>query len=586
MTRPFRLQAVLFDFDGTLTEPGAIDFEAIRQAIGCPPGTPILEFIAVQPNEARRADLYSILEGIELEAAAVSRPNLGAVRTVRGLKSRGLPVGVISRNSLASIERALENFAGLSPGDFDVIVSHDVALAPKPAPDTVLWAANQLGVDPSGCVVVGDFGFDVRAGKAAGAVTVLVRNHSFPAGGGAGDSFADWARDADYVIDDLTQLDEVVRLGLPLPTGKFPNDLLGRFLADLIPEDPALFVRPRVGEDVAVVDLSAAGLSVAAEGSVVDVGGPAGDGTTVGDATGDGAAPPDLGLLVLKSDPITFATDSPGRYAVLVNANDVATSGATPRWLLATCLFPANSTPSEILATLAELRDACSEAGITLCGGHTEITDAVTHAVVVGALVGTVARDGLVDKHSMCEGDRVVLTKRLAVEGTALIARELGPRLLELGMTVEEIERCRAFLSRVSILPEARVAAASGVVAGMHDVTEGGLATALEEFGLAGGHCIRVDLDRIPVFPETRRVCGLLGIDPLGLIGSGSLLIACRPGGAATLIAQLTAEGIEATIIGEVLEPVAPGVAIVEGVRSGAPAEWPRFAVDEVARLF
>lgn len=565
MTRPFRLQAVLFDFDGTLTEPGAIDFEAIRLAIACPPGTPILEFIAMQSDADRRAELYSVLEGIELAAAAVSQPNVGAVEAVRGLKSRGLPVGVISRNSLASIERAFENFIELGFDDFDVILSHDVPLPPKPAPDTVFWAAEHLGVDPSGCLVVGDFSFDIRAGKAAGAVTVLVRNHCSPAEGAAGDSFADWAREADYVIDDLTQLDEVVRLGLPLPAGKFPNDLLGRFLADLIPEDPALFVRPRVGEDVAVVDLSAAGLSVAA--------GPVG---TV----------PDLGLLVLKSDPITFATDSPGRYAVLVNANDVATSGATPRWLLATCLFPANSTPSEILATLTELREACSEAGITLCGGHTEITDAVRHPVVVGALVGTVAREGLIDKHAMRVGDRVVLTKRLAVEGTALIARELGPRLLDLGMTEEEIERCRTFLSRVSILPEARVAAASGVVAALHDVTEGGLATALEEFGLAGGHRIRADMDRIPVFPETRRVCELLGIDPLGLIGSGSLLIACRPGGVATLIAQLAAEGIEATDIGEVLEPAAPGDAIVEGARAGAPAEWPRFAVDEVARLF
>ncbi len=585
MTRPFRLQAVLLDFDGTLTEPGAIDFEAIRLAIGCPPGTPILEFIAVESDAARRAELYAILEGIELEAAAVSRPNVGAVQAVHGLKARGLPVGVISRNSLASIERALENFAELSLDDFDVIVSHDVPLAPKPAPDTVFWAADSLGVDPSGCLVVGDFGFDVRAGKAAGAVTVLVRNHSFPAESVAGDSFADWAREADFVIDDLTQLDEVVRLGLPLPTGKFPNDLLGRFLADLIPEDPALFVRPRVGEDVAVVDLSAAGLPLGAAGLPVAAG-TAGGRASVGGATGDGTAAPDLGLLVLKSDPITFATDSPGRYAVLVNANDVATSGATPRWLLATCLFPANSTPSEILATLTELRDACSEAGITLCGGHTEITDAVRHAVVVGALVGTVARDGLIDKHAMREGDRVVLTKRLAVEGTALIARELGPRLLDLGMAAEEIESCRAFLSQVSILPEARVAAASGVVAGMHDVTEGGLATALEEFGLAGGHRIRADLDRIPVFPETQRMCDLLEIDPLGLIGSGSLLIACRSGGAATLIAQLTAEGIEATIIGEVLEPAVPGVEIVEGVRAGAPAKWPRFAVDEVAHLF
>ena len=70
-----------------------------------------------------------------------------------------------------------------------------------------------------------------------------------------------------------------------------------------------------------------------------------------------------------------------------------ATSGAAPRWLLATLLFPPGSTPAEILDTLADLRAVCGRWGITLCGGHTEITDAVTRPVVSGMLAGT-ARGG------------------------------------------------------------------------------------------------------------------------------------------------------------------------------------------------
>ena len=149
-------------------------------------------------------------------------------------------------------------------------------------------------------------------------------------------------------------------------------------------------------------------------------------------------------------------------------------------------------------------------------------------------------------------------------------------------MSAAEICRCRDFLDRVSIIPEARRAAATPGTTAMHDITEGGVATAVDELGAAGGCRLRVHVDRIPVYPETRRVCRLLRIDPLGLIGSGGLLICCRPGSARRLQHHLAADGIEVTRIGE----VAGRGTGVEARRNGRAARWPRFAVDEIARLF
>jgi len=267
---------------------------------------------------------------------------------------------------------------------------------------------------------------------------------------------------------------------------------------------------------------------------------------------------------------------------VLVNANDIATAGAAPRWLLTTLLFPVGSTPSFIWSVVRELEEFCRKWNITLCGGHTEITDAVSRPVVCGMMAGNVRKRDLIDKRRMRPGDRVLLTKAAAVEGTALIAREFGSRLRTLGLTASEIRSGRAYLDRISILPEAGRAARCPGTSAMHDVTEGGIATALEELSSAGGFRMRVHLDRIPVFPETRRICRLLGVHPLGLIGSGSLLICCRPKHSQRLEEDLHRWGIQVTCIGEVAEKGSG----VQAFRGGRPARWPRFEVDEIARLF
>ena len=537
MNKPFCIKAVLFDFDGTLTKPGSIDFKLIKRVIGCPTESFILEFIETLDDHAQKKKAISALEKFENEAADCSEPNNGAEDLILYLRSKGIRTGIISRNSLWSIQRAFQNFKKIKAADFDVIITRDDPVKPKPDADGVILASKKLNVNVKELVVVGDFLFDIQAGKNAGSVTVFLDN-------GFKNDFID--PESNYTISQLGELKKLIRLQLPLPAGKFPNDLLERFLSYLPFYDQSVLIKPGIGEDISAVDIK------------------------------------NEEILVLKSDPITFVTGSLGYYAVIINANDIATSGAKPRWLLTTFLFPCGVTASSIYDVMYELSTVCQKYEIALCGGHTEITDAVSRPVVTGMIAGTVAKHELIDKKNMKPGDKVLLTKRVAVEGTAIIAREFKARLQNLGVTKEEIGDCRQFISSISILKEAGISGRFGHVSAMHDVTEGGLATAIDELSIAGGHRLRIDMEKIPVFPQTEKICRLLNINPLGLIGSGSLLICCTNNRYQDLMAQIQKANIYVTCIGEVMER---GHGI-ESFSKNTPVKWPYFEVDEIARLF
>jgi len=196
-----RIKGVLFDFDGTLTLPGALDFPAIKQELGCPVDQPILEYLDTLPR-SRREELMEILGERERLAAEASRPNRGAEECLSTLKKRGILLGIITRNSLDSLLRALDHFYGVKIEDFTAVITRESSL-PKPHPDGVYQAARKMGLEPSELLVAGDFRFDVLAGKAAGARTVLLTNGGKPAMA-AGDP------DPDYVIHHLEELPEIL----------------------------------------------------------------------------------------------------------------------------------------------------------------------------------------------------------------------------------------------------------------------------------------------------------------------------------------------------------------------------------------
>jgi len=169
-----RIKGVLFDFDGTLTLPGALDFPAIKREMNCPPDIPILEYLETVPAELKPS-LMKILESKEERAAEESLPNVGAEECLLTLRDKGVLLGIITRNSLPSVRLALERFERVRLHHFAAVMTRDDSL-PKPHPDGVHKACEQMGLPVSELMVVGDFRFDVMAGKAAGACTVLLTN--------------------------------------------------------------------------------------------------------------------------------------------------------------------------------------------------------------------------------------------------------------------------------------------------------------------------------------------------------------------------------------------------------------------------
>ncbi len=334
------------------------------------------------------------------------------------------------------------------------------------------------------------------------------------------------------------------------PLGKLPADHLSRLLERYAPTDPDVVVGPRVGEDAAVVAVTAGR------------------------------------YLVAKSDPITFATDEIGWYAVHVNANDVACCGAAPRWWMPTVLLPEGKASPELVDTIFDqFGEACAQVGAQLVGGHTEITYGLDRPIVVGTMLGEVDPGALVRTDGARPGDVLVLTKGIAVEGTAIIAREMGAELAG-RVPGELLARCAQFLHEpgISVVRDAQVAcrAAGRAVHAMHDPTEGGVITGLHELAAASGCGLEIMAHRLPILPETRAVCQPFGLDPLGLIASGSLLAAVAPGAAEEVIAALREAGIAAAEIGRVLPVGAERVIIGGDERRPLPV----FRRDELARLF
>jgi hydrogenase expression/formation protein HypE len=333
-----------------------------------------------------------------------------------------------------------------------------------------------------------------------------------------------------------------------LPTGKVPSKLLSRLLPGRWPASAGVVIGPAVGEDAAVV-------------------------RTKG------------GLLVAKSDPITLASRDLGRYLVHVNANDLAVMGATPRWLLLTILLPAGHDAGRHFSMIMrQVQEACDDASIALVGGHSEVTDGLSRPIAVGAMFGEIDGARLLDKRTIKPGDELFITGSVAVEGTAVLARDFQGVLRARGLGPKFLRRARNLLidPGISIVREAQTAAEVGHVRALHDPTEGGIVGAVHELGVRSGCGILLDVESIAILPETLTICRTLALDPLRLLASGSLLIAAAPGSGVALAEAFSASRIGVTKIGTFL-PASRGMWAAAGpkkVRLRAPAR------DELARAY
>ncbi|MFA4945298.1 MAG: AIR synthase related protein [Lentisphaeria bacterium] len=331
----------------------------------------------------------------------------------------------------------------------------------------------------------------------------------------------------------------------PLPVGKASPEVLKRLLA-LAPHGGAeVILGPAYGEDAAVLRL-----------------------------------PP--GLLAVTTDPITFPTPKPGWYAVHINANDLAVTGAEPRWFTLTLLLPPGSTEARLATLMREAVAAAAGLGVTLVGGHTEITPAVTAPVVSATMFGPMLREEPVRTGGGHPGDAVIQLNPLGIEGTSVLAEMCREKIA--GVSQELLSRAAAFREKpgLSIVKPALAAVHYLPVSAMHDPTEGGLATGLRELAAASHAGLEIRADALLIRPETIQACHIAGCHPLGLLSSGCLLLTLPETVAPRALLLFRDYGFPAAVIGRLTDrPRLCELVAADGSRQ----PLPEFARDELARL-
>jgi thiamin-phosphate kinase len=275
----------------------------------------------------------------------------------------------------------------------------------------------------------------------------------------------------------------------------------------------------------------------------------------LGPSVGEDAAIIDMGdkVLVLHTDPITGAIENIGLLAVYVSTNDVATRGALPLWLSLAILLPEDAT-KELLEGIVSLIDqTAKEIGVSVVGGHTEVTLGLKRPIVVSTALGEARKESYVTSSGAKPGDLIILTKSAAIEGTSILANELEAQLKE-KVGEDVIKKAKSYIKLISVVKEALVASSTGFVNAMHDPTESGILGAVQELCYASKVGARIYESKIPISYETKKVCETLRIDPLKTISSGALLIAVKKEGTEEVVRAIEKAGVKATIVGEFTE--------------------------------
>jgi hydrogenase maturation factor len=299
--------------------------------------------------------------------------------------------------------------------------------------------------------------------------------------------------------------------------GKLKHDYLAQLLSEIEIQDNRVIMGSKIGEDAAVIDI------------------------------------PGENYLVAKTDPITFATDEIGYYAVIVNVNDLVCTGAKPKWFQSTILLPSNLTTTQMIRKIFnEVHNTCKSMEITVIGGHTEVTPELSRPIVIGSLIGEVNKNKLVLTSGAESGDALILTKGIFIEGTSIIGREKKEELLNLGFNDKFIEKCRKYLYNpgISVLDEALLANDNFKIKSMHDPTEGGLYTGIAEMTIASNTGALINEKKIKILQESKTLCEIFNLNPYNCIASGSLLIAIDQKDASDLISLLIKNKISAEQIG------------------------------------
>lgn len=303
-----------------------------------------------------------------------------------------------------------------------------------------------------------------------------------------------------------------------LKLGKLPDKLLSEILEKYTnSKTDRVLLGPKLGEDAGIIDLSSSKKCIA-----------------------------------ICVDPVMVNISNAPYFAVAINVNDLVTRGAVPKWASASVFFPKESTPANVDIFFKQLYDAVKKYNISIVTGHTEVTSLVKNPGIVLTMMGEVEKERIITTSGARERDSLILTGGAGIEGTAIIASDISESL-QGKVSKKTLERARNFIYHPGIcIAEAAYIAWKYKPNALHDPTEGGVRKGIEELAIASNNGVLIYYDKIPVRQETKEICEITRDDPLGIFGSGALLISIQKEKVDDLLSSYKKAGIVAEEIGRV----------------------------------
>ena len=267
-------------------------------------------------------------------------------------------------------------------------------------------------------------------------------------------------------------------------------------------------------------------------------------------------------VLVATSDPLSIIPvlglrDS-AWLSVHLLASDLSTCGFPPRFLMVNFSLPPHMKDEEFGEYWGAFHRECKRLGVAIIGGHTGRYVGSDYTVIGGGVMMTLAPENQYVASSMAKpGDSIIMTKGVAIAATGILSRAF-PETIEKALGSSFLKSAQAHFSMFSVVKDALAAASVGLrdkgVSAMHDVTEGGLLGALCELAEAANVGLDINLSKVTITDEARRVCDLFKLDPYVTLSEGTLIVTVKPEKVENVLRKLASEGIKAAAIGRITD--------------------------------
>lgn len=278
--------------------------------------------------------------------------------------------------------------------------------------------------------------------------------------------------------------------------------------------------------------------------------------------------------MLVSTNAVAVVGDSEGYRAVVSTANGIAASGGYPVSANITLLLPTSATMDTVKKIMTSAEEGAKACNTEITGGHTEFTPSVTDPVITCTVVGVLSDDTR-ESVSLRAGNSIILTKFAGISGTQILSERYREDLSSLDE--ETVLDALNFKNDTSILKECACLVGADVSM-LVNASTGGVLGSLLDVCSKSGLGAEIDGDRIPVHYVTKKVCGVLGVDPLKLHAGGSLIITTNKPSA--ILTILKKRGITCTEIGVITKE--KGVTVKRGDKT----EKLESVRDEITRLW